>query len=160
MNSSGDLAWILSRDGDPIGLALFRRHYSFNRRRNQLSLPGVLPDRDRNADLFVGPGEKMVLITCCGRALFVWRKFRSADAQEGVNCAVFRNEGAGLSSDLIRQADTLAWERWPGQRLYTYVNPRLVKSPNPGYCFQLAGWVKCGRTKCRDLIIITAIHPS
>jgi hypothetical protein len=31
-----------------------------------------------------------------------------------VNCAVFRNEGPVLSSDLILEAEELAWGRWPG----------------------------------------------
>lgn len=40
-----------------------------------------------------------------GKALWVWRRFKSGDGQEGLNCAVFRNEGAVLSSDLILAAD-------------------------------------------------------
>jgi hypothetical protein len=89
----------------------------------------------------------MVLLTTDGRALFVWRKFRSDDGQEGINCAIFRNEGPKLSSGLILEAEPLAWRRWPGERLYTYVNPKKVKSTNPGYCFLMAGWRKCGKTK-------------
>lgn len=143
--------WTEIRDGDPSALALFRRHYSYNVRRDQMGLFGT-----PNATLFVGPGEKLVLLTPCRRALFVWRKFRSMDKQIGVNCAVFRNEGAGRSSDLIRDAMHLAWQRWPGERLYTYVNPRRVRSKNPGYCFLVAGWRKCGRTKARDLLILEA----
>jgi hypothetical protein len=84
----------------------------------------------------------------------VWRKFLSADGQQGVNCAVFRNEGAGLSSDLIRAADALADQRWPGERHYTYVNPRAVRSTNPGFCFLQAGWRRCGITKHRKLLIL------
>jgi hypothetical protein len=91
------------------------------------------------------------------RAVFVWRKFISKDAQEGVNCAVFRNEGAGLSSALIRDAMSLAWQRWPAQRLYTYVNPRRVRSRNPGYCFLMAGWRRCGVTKTRKLLVFEAL---
>ena len=41
---------------------------------------------------------------------------------------------------LIREAVKLAWAKWPNQRLYTYVNPRAIRSTNPGYCFQMAGW--------------------
>jgi hypothetical protein len=47
----------------------------------------------RRPKLFVGPGEKMVLLTTDHLALFAWRKFRSMDGQQGVNCAIFRNEG-------------------------------------------------------------------
>lgn len=142
---SGEI-WLPIRDANPTGRALFRRHYSY------------APYRDgRNPAHFVGPGEKLVLLTPDARALFVWRKFISADGQQGINCAVFRNEGAGVSSDLIRAADELAWERWPGERLYTYVNPRKIRSTNPGYCFLMAGWRKCGVTKCRRLVILECL---
>jgi hypothetical protein len=75
------------------------------------------------------------------------------DAQVGVNCAVFRNETSIRSSDLIREAEALAWQKWPGARLYTYVNPRQVRSVIPGYCFRRAGWRRCGVTKRRQLLI-------
>lgn len=135
--------WIEVRDGNDTGRAIFDRHYS----------------RYRYADgrkplLFVGPGEKMVLLWHDARALFVWRRFRSADHQQGVNCAIFRNEGAGLASSLIRAADLMADQRWPGERHYTYVNPRAVRSTNPGCCFLRAGWRRCGVTKHRKLLIL------
>jgi hypothetical protein len=37
------------------------------------------------------------------------------------------------------------------------VNPRRVRSSNPGYCFQLAGWRRCGITKIRKLLILEAL---
>ena len=108
--------------------------------------------------LFVGPGEKLVLIGHDDRALFVWRRFISMDRQEGVCCSVFRNESPALSSELIREADALADERWPQEaRHYTYVAPQRVRSTNPGYCFQQAGWRRCGLTKGghgRDQLVI------
>lgn len=142
--------WLPVKDGDPRASHLYKRHYSCKRygdgRRHQTQY--------RNRHLIVGPGEKMVLITVDGRALFVWRKFRDKSGQAGVNCAVFRNESDLLSSKLILEAEKLAWRRWPGQRLYTYVDASQVKSPNPGYCFQMAGWRKCGRSQDRGLIIL------
>lgn len=141
-----DSVWIETRDGDPTARAIFDRHYSRRRYAD-----------GRQPALFVGPGEKMVLITPCARALFVWRKFISMDQQDGVNCAIFRNEGAGLSSRLVRAAMLLAWKRWPGQRLYTYVNPSRVQSSNPGCCFKRAGWRRCGVTK-RGLIVLEVIE--
>lgn len=135
--------WVVIRDGDESALSLFHRHYSYR------------PYADgRKPRLFCGPGEKLVLITPCAKALFVWRKFICADGQRGVNCAVFCNEGAGVSSDLIRIADELADERWPGERHYTYVNPRKIRSQNPGACFKHAGWQKCGVTKHNRLVIL------
>jgi hypothetical protein len=134
--------WVEARDGDVLGLAMYRRHYSCHRYRD-----------GRDPALFVGPGEKTVLLHADGSALFVWRKFISGDGQEGVNCAVFRNEGDTLSSVLILEAHGIAWERWPGERLYTYVNPRKVQSANPGYCFIRAGWRRCGVTKGGLLVL-------
>lgn len=139
----GGGAWIPVRDGNPTCAAMYDRHYS----RNPAS---------RGNRRVVGPGERMVLLTPCARALLVWRKFISKDQQDGVNCAIFRNEGAGQSSDLIRAAMALAWQRWPGQRLYTYVNPRRVLSANPGYCFKRAGWRLCGITKTRRVLVLEA----
>lgn len=125
--------WVQRKDGDPSCMSLFMRHYTARRNRRLFQ--------------FVGPGEKMVLISHCGRALFVWRKFISDNGQTGVNCAVFRNEGAGLSSDLIRDADRSAWERWPGERLYTYVDPsKILHKRDPGRCFLRAGWKHAGWT--------------
>lgn len=133
--------WRVSRDGDPIGYELYQRHYSAPKYRTQ-----------RQA-LFVGPGEKLVLIGHDDRAVFVWRRFIDASGQTGVNCAVFRNEGGALSSVLIGEAEVFAWSRWPGARLYTYVNPDRIRSSNPGCCFKKAGWSSCGRTKGGLLIL-------
>lgn len=143
--------WIETKDGDPNGLELFRRHYTYRKRRDQIDMWN--PHRNRNMSLFVGPGEKLVMLTPCLRGLFVWRKFRDDSGQQGINCAVFRNEGAGLSSDLIRLADAIAFERWPRERHYTYVSPRRIRSRNPGYCFIMAGWRRCGWTKSGLLIL-------
>lgn len=142
--------WVQAKDADPVGLEMFRRHYSYRKRRDQLWFD-FFPEKNRNSKHFVGPGAKMVLLT--DTALFVWRKFISMDKQEGVNCAVFRNEGSVRASDLILAAMDLAYDRWPAERLYTYVNAKRVKSRNPGYCFLMAGWRKCGLTKSGLLIL-------
>lgn len=125
------------------------------------TLPERWAWRDTGPDyraVLVGSGAKMVLLTPCARALFVWRKFISDDGQTGLNCAVFRNEGAGLSSALIQAAEAHAESHaksiWHGERHYTYVNPRkLIGGGNPGYCFIKAGWRKCGVTKHNKLLI-------
>jgi hypothetical protein len=128
--------WLTVRDGDCRARAIFDRHYS---RRHYAD--------GRKPKLFVGPGEKMVLLTEQADALFIWRKFISDAGQIGVNCAVFRNESTYLSSELIQEACDLAGLRWPGERLYTYVNGTKIRSANPGCCFIKAGWRKCGRSK-------------
>lgn len=136
-----DCTWIKVRDGNLTALRLFDRHYSSRRA------------HVRKQDQMVGPGGKMVLLTPDARALFAWRLFVADNGQDGVNCTVFRNEGGARSSDLIRAADDLCWERWPGERHYTYVDPEEVRSTNPGYCFLMAGWRRCGVTK-RGLVIL------
>lgn len=141
--------WFETKDGDPDARALFHRHYSYK------------PYRDgRFTKLFVGPGEKMVLITMGADALFVWRKFKSGDGQEGINCAVFRNESPILASALLLEAEAVAWARWPGERLFTYINARKVKSANPGYCFKVAGWSRCGITRWNKLLILEKKPPA
>ena len=137
--------WQIIRDGDPRAYAMFQRHYS------------ALPYRRRprgNGTRFVGPGQYIALLSLDERALLVWRKFRDKSGQTGVNCAIFRNENSAYrSSDLIRAAEQIAWQRWPNERLYTYVNPRKIRSTNPGFCFLCAGWQKCGTTT-KKLIIL------
>jgi len=134
--------WLEFKDGNSRGLALYERHYSARKYAD-----------GRKRELFCGPGEKTVLLTEADDALFVWRKFIDDSGQQGVNCAVFRNEGELLSSDLIREACAIAWSRWPNQRLYTYVDPEEIESSNPGYCFLMAGWQKCGVSKAGQIIL-------
>lgn len=142
--------WFAIKDGDPRAFALMRNHYSF-----QPYADGRRQDpTNPNRFLFVGPGQKMVLMTSDCLALFVWRKFIDKSGQVGVNCAVFHNSGPHLSSELILEAELLGWKRWPHQRLYTYVNARKVESDNPGYCFKCAGWQFVGYTASKKLHIL------
>lgn len=128
--------WLEYRDGNARALALYERHYSAHKYKD-----------GRERKLFCGPGEKTVLMTRDASALFVWRKFKDDSGQTGVNCAVFRNEGETLSSELILEAMAIGWRRWPGERFYTYVDKSKISSTNPGSCFMHAGWRVCGRTK-------------
>lgn len=141
--------WIQIKDADNSAREIFDRHYS-----RYHYADGRKPAK------FIGPGQYMLLITQDARAIFAWRKFISADGQEGINCAIFRNEGtdSGISSVLIRDAMRLAWQRWPRERLFTYVNPRGIKHKrDPGRCFIKAGWRHCGITKARKLLIFECL---
>lgn len=142
--------WVRVRDGCPEAFAIFQRHYSFYNYAD-----GRRQDKSyRNRRLFVGPGQKLVLLTPDCTGLFVWRKFIDASGQKGVNCAVFRNEGSQRASELIVAAELIAWERWPGSRLYTYVNAsKLPSGKRAGFCFEKAGWRRCGVTKGGLLIM-------
>lgn len=141
-----DAVWLPVKDANDVGRALFENHYSRRHRRS-----GKQPLQ------FVGPGERMVLITPDALAVFAWRHKPRAhrDNQTGVMCSIFRNEGTTKSSDLIRAAVTLAWERWPGERLFTYVDTRKIRHKrDPGRCFLRAGWRLCGETKKQKLLIL------
>lgn len=112
----GSTLWRIARDGDPVVIDLHSRHYSART---------YADGRPRR--LIVGPGEKLVLVARDDRALFVWRRMAyTLDGQRGICCAVFRREAGALASDLIREADALADDRWPGVRHYTYVAPSRV----------------------------------
>jgi len=128
--------WWLTRDGDKSCLAMYERHYSAYRYWD-----------GRKRTQFVGPGEKVVLRTAAADAVWAWRKFIDDSGQAGINCAVFRNESRHRSSDLIRQADAIADCLWPSERHYTFVDSSAVRSHNPGFCFLVAGWRRCGKTK-------------
>ena len=93
--------WWLTKDGDLDCLELYERHYSAYQ---------YADGRERK--LFTGPGEKVVLRTEAGDAMFVWRRFIDGSGECGINCAVFRNEGVYRSSELIRQADAIADAVW------------------------------------------------
>ena len=138
-----DPLWWVTKDGDLDCLELYEKHYSCYQYKD-----------GRIRKLFTGPGQKIVLRTWEGNAMFVWRKFKDDSGQQGINCAVFRNESEHKSSDLIRQADAIADFVWPSERHYTYVKGEAVKSTNPGFCFLKAGWRKCGVTKVNKLLIM------
>lgn len=133
--------WVPVRDGDLRALGLFRRHYTYRR------------TRPRACTRIVGPGERIVLLTPLCDALFIWRRFRDDSGQTGVNCAAFRNESPRRASDLIREACALAWQKWCGVRLYTYVDPRKVAGSVAGYCFRRAGWRRWGWTQGGLLVL-------
>jgi hypothetical protein len=138
--------WLAVKRTDPRAFGLYRRHYSAKKN---------AACRRRGNTNVTGSGETMVLLSRSCDALFVWlhNTVKRLDGQAGVCCAVFRNDGRGkhrvLSSALIREADELAWQRWPGYRLFTYVDPAEVRSvqvmgKKPGQCFLEAGWRECG----------------
>ncbi len=139
--------WATVKDGDPRLVSLYSRHYSAN------------PNTSMRARIrygVSGQGESMVLLTADAMAAFIWiyNTVARMDGQTGVQCSFFRNESPVLSSTLIREACELAWQRWPNQRLYTYVNDSKITSVNPGYCYKMANWRYCGRNKSGKLSIL------
>lgn len=125
---------------DPRGAALADRHYS----RRKVGSPQFMP-----------PGQTMVLLTEDGRAVFGWWRphpasgIRAMNGLDGWTCTIFRNEGAGLSSELILLAEeALVREHDVGPSGFiTYVFDAKVKpKQNPGYCFIKAGYAVTGRS--------------
>lgn len=65
--------------------------------------------------------------------------------------SLFRNEGAGLSSDLIREALAATRSNWPdlpALGMITFVDADKVRPKrDPGRCYLRAGFVRVGETK-------------
>ena len=136
------MIWSLSHRADQATREIADRHY--NRQK-----PGT--------PQFVPPGRCLVLRTetSQGRAFWVtsWpfaEYTKHAWAGAWV-CSAFRNEGAGLSSDLIRQAVACSLWKWPDVPdlgMITFVNAGKVRRKrDPGRCFMRAGFKPCGETK-------------
>ena len=119
---------IAVKDGDPRLVGLHRRHYSA--RRNQLIRQAI------------GPGRKFALMTLEQNAVIAFRAHR-----DGTDCCLFRNEGPRLSSCIIAQGTWRAAEYLDRWLIRTFVDPEKVRSPNPGYCFKVAGYTFAGLTK-------------
>lgn len=145
-------AWeIVDRD-DPRARRLADEHY---------------PRRTPGAREFMTVGKTLVMLTPCNRA--TWGVIENLDPTGAPHwrCTIFRNVGAGRSSDLIREATVLTFEYWrrhyggvPVVPLRTEVDPKKVRPKrDPGRCFIRAGWrVVEGspRSKRRGLVILEA----
>lgn len=127
---------------DPEMRMLADRHYS---------------RRTVGARQFTYAGRKLILRDTAGDILFGWMWPDDAlrmDGQTGYNCVIFRNESSRRSSDIILEAERWAIEKWGPNRFYTYVNGQKIRSTNPGYCFQRAGWQRRGTSKS-GLVLLT-----
>jgi len=96
----------------------------------------------------MGSGRTLVLLTDCARA--VWGVIENLDPGGALRwrVSIFRNEGAGLSSDLVREATVRTYVYWwrrhgalPSVPLTTEIDPdRTRRKRDPGRCFLRAGW--------------------
>lgn len=136
------MIWELSWRADPVARCIADRHYN----RQKVGAPQFVP-----------PGRCLVLRAenGTGKALWVtswpfaeYVKHRWGGAWV---CSCFRNEGSGLSSDLIRQALSATRWRWPEipeKGMVTFVDPRKTRHKrDPGRCFLRAGFRRDGETK-------------
>lgn len=132
------MRWMLSHRGDKRALPLADRHYN----RQKIGSPQFVP-----------PGRCVVLLTPEADALWVtsWpfaEYTRHAWAGAWVN-SLFRNESAHLSSELILEAIAVTCSVWPDVPelgMITFVNTKMVRSVNPGYCYKRAGFTHVGHT--------------
>lgn len=134
------MRWIVSHRCDPLVRPLADRHYN----RQSIGAPNFVP-----------PGRCFVLRTECLRAFWVtsWpfaEYVRHAWRGAWV-CSAFRNEGAGLSSELIREAVAATryrWPRVPDLGMITFVDSDKVKHKrDPGRCYLRAGFQRVGYTQ-------------
>lgn len=146
-NESDEMGWRLSWRADPQARAIADRHYN----RQSIGARDIAP-----------PGRCLVLLATTGPALWItsWpfaEYVKHAWAGAWV-CSAFRNEGAGLSSSLIRQA--VAATRWrygepPDLGMITFIDETKVRHKrDPGRCFRRAGFAVVGRTKTRNLVAL------
>src|ERR1700744_3701612 len=80
---------------------------------------------------FLYSGKKLVLRNTEGTVLFGWifpDPSMRMDGQTGYNCAIFRNESDRKSSDIILEAEAMAFEKWGPNRLYTYIDPNKTRT--------------------------------
>ena len=139
------MKWCFSHRCDPAARRLADRHY------NRQSI---------GAANFAPPGSCVVFITDCGRAFWV----TSAPYAEYVRhawagarvCSAFRNEGAGIASELIRDA-VAASLAYYGNALplgmVTFIDrgkvrPTMIRGvPTWGYSYKKAGFREVGETQ-------------
>ncbi len=150
--------WRLSSSSDPIALSIVDGTGPHEGRGPHYSR------RTPGSKTFTGVGQEIVLVTECARAVWACVRQRTPArrgtgdsrgrigiADEGTRFVwrnmIFRNLGAGLSSDLIAAATAETYLRWierygalPPERLRTEIGVEAVESSNPGYCYLKAGW--------------------
>jgi hypothetical protein len=134
------MRWKVSDRADPVGVALADRHYN----RQHIGSPQFVP-----------PGRNRCFVTADKRAVWTtsWpfaKYVKHAWAGAWVN-SIFRNEGAGLSSELITEAVAATLWFWPDPPdlgLITFVDADKVRAKrDPGRCYRRAGFEHVGYTK-------------
>lgn len=132
--------WVLSSRADKDVLPLADRHYN----RQKVGSPQFVP-----------PGRCVVLKSACRRAVWVtsWpfaQYVKHAWAGAWMN-SLFRNEGAGLSSELILEAVAATLDVWPQPPdlgMVTFVDAKKTRRKrDPGRCYRRAGFEHVGFTR-------------
>lgn len=139
------LRWLITDKGDPDARAFVDGE----------TFGGVHYSRQTiGARQFTRNGQNLVFMTADLRAC--WVTFRPTpgkasrtDGRDAWENALFKNEGAGLSSELIAEAVALSCALWgplPPDGMITFIKPELTARKRsrhalPGQCYRWAGWV-------------------
>ena len=150
------MRWCKSHRGDPAARVLADRHYN----RQKVGSPQFAP-----------AGSCVVFLTDCGRGFWVtsnplaeWVKHAWAGAWV---CSAFRSEGAGVASQLIREAVAATRAHYgdpPDLGMITFINRACVKPiivrgrPVWGWTYRRAGFVDAGETK--GGLMCLQLHPA
>lgn len=171
------MTWLLSSSSDPRALAVVDGLGRF------AGMGAHYSRRSPGSRTFTGVGQEIVLVTECGAA--VWAVVRQrTPARAGTGSSrgrsgttdqrvrhvwrnmLFRNLGESLSSELIKSATLETYRLWmeryqemPLEPLRTEVDVKKVRSSNPGYCYQMAGWQK-GQIKRNKLFLFAPPPPA
>lgn len=136
------MIWHLSDRADPLARAIADRHYS---------------RQTVGATDFVPPGRCLVLYCRAGDAEALWvtsfqyRRYVKHGWPGAWVCSLFRNEGVGLSSVLIREAVAATRHTFgppPSQGMITFVDPlKVAPKKHLGWCFIKAGFKETNVTE-------------
>jgi len=131
------MIWRRSHRFDLEARRLADRHYS----RRKIGSPQFVP-----------PGRCLVLVTAGAYWVTAWPFAEYVRHRWGGAwiCSAFRNEGAGLSSTLIREAVAATCAEFgepPALGMVTFVDAEQVRPKrDPGRCFRRAGFQPAGLT--------------
>jgi len=138
------MLWEKSFRFDKRAVAIADRHYS----RQKVGTPQFSP-----------PGRLCLLrIEDAGLWGVVEQKYIKHAWKDSWNNFIFRNEGVGLSSELITQGVAatrfLLGEPPPGGMI-TFINRAKVRKKRDwGRCYRRAGFVEVGETKTRKMLVL------
>ena len=118
--------------------------------------------QNHDSPQFAPPGRCVVLYaeTETGCALWIssFQQYVLHAWPGAWNCSCFRNEGAGLSSELIVEAVAATLFMWgePSEvGFITFVDRSKTRpKKTPGYCYRVVGWEDVGRTKVNGLVVL------
>lgn len=135
------MIWRLSYRRDPLACEIMDRHYS-----RQVVGCGQVGGLARLLVLTASDDEG-----CNALWITSWSKYDKHDWPGAWNCSAFRNEGAGRSSKLIRQAVAATRAKFgepPEHGMITFVNAKETRpKEHPGHSFIIAGFRPVGMTE-------------